>query len=281
MKLVRYGQPGAERPGLIDAQGILRDLSAHARDIDGASLNDGLIARLHQIDPESLPVVEGAPRLGPCVAGSSKIVCIGLNYVDHAREGGREIPKEPLLFLKAPSSITGPNDPILIPRGSERTDWEIELAIIIGKDAHYVDEAHALDHVAGYALANDISERDHQLRRGGEWTKGKSHDTFCPLGPWLATTDELGEAGDIALTLEVNGVERQNGHTSNLIFGVAHAVAYISLFMTLKAGDIILTGTPAGVGQSIKPDPVFLGPGDVMTMAGSGLGRQSHEFQTA
>lgn len=281
MKLVRYGRPGAERPGLIDAQGILRDLSAHTPDIDGPSLNGGLIVRLRGIDPQSLPQVEGDPRLGPCVAGSSKIVCIGLNYVDHAREGGRDIPKEPLLFLKAPSSITGPNDPILIPRDSERTDWEIELAIIIGKDARYVEEAQALDHVAGYALANDVSERDHQLRRGGEWTKGKSHDTFCPLGPWLVTTEELGEAGDIALNLSVNGIERQDGHTSNLIFGVAHAVAYISRFMTLKAGDIILTGTPAGVGQSIKPDPVFLRQGDMMTMTATGLGSQTHKFETA
>lgn len=281
MKLVRYGQPGAERPGLIDAQGILRDLSAHTSDIDGPNLNDGLVERLLQLDPFALPAVEGTPRLGPCVAGSSKVVCIGLNYVDHAREGGRDIPLEPLLFLKAPSSITGPDDPILIPRGSVRTDWEIELAIIIGTDARYVAQADALGHVAGYALANDVSERDHQLRRGGEWTKGKSHDTFCPLGPWLVTTDELGEAGDLSLTLSVNGVERQNGHTSNLIFGVAHSVSYISQFMTLKAGDVILTGTPAGVGQSVKPDPVFLRPDDILTMTGSGLGTQSHSLVAA
>ncbi|MBJ6134381.1 fumarylacetoacetate hydrolase family protein [Ochrobactrum sp. Q0168] len=281
MKLVRYGQPGAERPGLIDAQGILRDLSAYTTDIDGAALNTGLIQRLHGVDPAELPIVEGEPRLGPCVAGTSKIVCIGLNYVDHAKEGGREIPTEPLLFLKAPSSITGPNDPIVIPRGSERTDWEIELAVIIGKDARYVSEAAALGFVAGYALANDVSERDHQLRRGGEWTKGKSHDSFCPLGPWLATTDELGDATDISLTLAVNGVERQNGHTSNLIFGIAHAVSYISQFMTLKAGDVILTGTPAGVGQSIKPNPAFLRPGDIMTMSADGLGTQTHEFISA
>lgn len=281
MKLVRYGQPGAERPGLIDAQGILRDLSAHTSDIDGPNLNDGLVERLLQFDPFALPAVEGTPRLGPCVAGSSKVVCIGLNYVDHAREGGRDIPLEPLLFLKAPSSITGPDDPILIPRGSVRTDWEIELAIIIGTDARYVAQADALGHVAGYALANDVSERDHQLRRGGEWTKGKSHDTFCPLGPWLVTTDELGEAGDLSLTLSVNGVERQNGHTSNLIFGVAHSVSYISQFMTLKAGDVILTGTPAGVGQSVKPDPVFLRPDDILTMTGSGLGTQSHSLVAA
>ncbi|MGI6851018.1 fumarylacetoacetate hydrolase family protein [Mesorhizobium sp. 1B3] len=281
MKLVRYGRPGAERPGLIDAQGVLRDLSAHTPDIDGPSLDSGLIERLLPLDLRTLPVVEGAPRLGPCVAGPSKIVCIGLNYVDHAREGGRELPREPLLFLKAPSSITGPDDPILIPRGSERTDWEIELAVIIGKEARYVAEADALNHVAGYALANDVSERDHQLRRGGEWTKGKSHDTFCPLGPWLVTTDELGEAGDLSLTLAVNDVERQNGHTSNLVFGVAHSVSYISQFMTLEPGDVILTGTPAGVGQSIKPDPVFLRPGDRMTMTGSRLGVQSHTFVAA
>jgi ureidoglycolate lyase len=276
MKLVRYGQPGEERPGLIDAQGVLRDLSAHAHDIDGRSLAEGLVDRLRAVDPASLAPVEGAPRLGPCIAGSSKIVCIGLNYAGHAREGGREIPREPLLFLKATTSITGPNDPVVIPRGSERTDWEVELAVIIGRQARYLDEASALDHVAGYALANDVSERDHQLRRGGEWTKGKSHDSFCPIGPWLATTDELGEAGDIALSLTVNGIERQNGHTSDLIFGIPHAVAYISQFMTLNAGDIILTGTPAGVGQSIKPDPVFLRQGDVMTMTASGLGSQSH-----
>jgi ureidoglycolate lyase len=281
MKLVRYGRAGAERPGLIDAQGTLRDLSSHTTDIDGPALNGGLIERLRQLDPGSLPTVDGIPRLGPCVAGTSKIVCIGLNYVDHAREGGREIPKEPLLFLKAPSSITGPDDPILTPRGSQRTDWEIELAIIIGKDARCVSEPEAMACVAGYALANDVSERDHQLRRGGEWTKGKSHDTFCPLGPWLVTTDELGQAHNIALTLAVNGIERQNGHTSNLIFGVAHSVSYISQFMTLKAGDVVLTGTPAGVGQSIKPEPVFLRQGDVMTMTGSGLGTQTHKLEAA
>jgi ureidoglycolate lyase len=211
----------------------------------------------------------------------SKIVCIGLNYVDHAREGGRDIPKEPLLFLKAPSSITGPDDAIAIPRGSERTDWEIELAIVVGKDARYVDEDDALTHIAGYALANDVSERDHQLRRGGEWAKGKSHDGFCPLGPWLVTTDELADASDISLQLAVNGVARQDGHTSNLIFGVAHSLAYISRFMTLRAGDVILTGTPAGVGQSIKPEPVFLRAGDEMAMTGTGLGSQSHRFTAA
>lgn len=281
MKLVRFGQPGAERPGLIDRQGTLRDLSSHIADIDGPSLNAGLIERLLELNPSDFPIVKGEPRLGPCVAGTSKIVCIGLNYVDHAKEGGREIPKEPLLFLKAPSSITGPDDPIVIPRGAERTDWEIELAVIIGKDARYVPEDEALDHVAGYTLANDVSERDHQLRRGGEWTKGKSHDSFCPLGPWLVTTDELGDAANIALNLTVNGIERQNGHTSNLIFSVAHAVSYISQFMTLKAGDVVLTGTPAGVGQSIKPEPVFLRSGDVLIMSADGLGMQTHTFKSA
>jgi ureidoglycolate lyase len=281
MKLVRYGPSGKERAGLIDAGNVLRDLSAYAADIDGEALNGGLIECLRGIDPQVLPRIDHNPRLGPCVAMPSKIVCIGLNYVDHAREGGRDIPKEPLLFLKAPSSITGPDDAIAIPRGSERTDWEIELAIVVGKDARYVDEDDALTHIAGYALANDVSERDHQLRRGGEWAKGKSHDGFCPLGPWLVTTDELADASDISLQLAVNGVARQDGHTSNLIFGVAHSLAYISRFMTLRAGDVILTGTPAGVGQSIKPEPVFLRAGDEMAMTGTGLGSQSHRFTAA
>lgn len=276
MKLVRFGPAGAERAGLIDDNNILRDLSAIAKDIDGKALSNGLLQRLNGLDTASLPQVDEPVRLGPCVAPPSKIVCIGLNYVDHAREGGRPIPAEPLLFLKAPSSVTGPDDPIIIPEGATKTDWEVELAIIIGSKTRNIDEVSALDAVAGYALAGDISERDHQLRRGGEWTKGKSHDTFCPIGPWLVTKDELGPAENVALQTHVNGIVRQDGDTANLIFSIAHAVSYISRFMTLEAGDVILTGTPAGVGQSIKPDPVFLGPGDELMFKSPDLGQQTH-----
>lgn len=278
MKFVRYGLAGNERPGVIDAAGNIRDLSAYTDDINGAALAAGLIDKVASLNLEMLPFAPEKQRLGSPIAEPSKIVCIGLNYVDHALEGGRAIPDEPVLFMKSTTSITGPNDTILIPQNSIRTDWEIELGVVIAKDTHYVSEDDALSCVAGYVLANDISERDHQLRRGGEWTKGKSHDTFCPLGPWLVSQDELGDASDIGLQLSVNNIQRQNGHTRDLIFSVAYSVAYISQFMTLRAGDIILTGTPAGVGQSIKPDPVFLHANDTMTMSATGLGQQTHVF---
>jgi len=272
MKLLRYGAAGAEKPGIVDADGNIRDLSADVADIDGGLLED--LSRLRGIDPASLPKVDGNPRIGPCVAGVGKFMCIGLNYSDHAAEAGLAIPSEPILFMKATSAIVGPNDDVLIPRGSEKSDWEVELGVVIGRTARYITEAEALDHVAGYCVVNDVSERAYQIERGGQWTKGKSADTFGPIGPWLVTSDEVADPQALDLWLDVNGKRMQTGNTAKMIFTVAHIVAYLSHFMSLRPGDVITTGTPPGVGMGLKPEPVYLKPGDVMELGVEGLGRQ-------
>ncbi len=273
MKFLRYGPAGAERPGAVDARGTIRDLGGLVPDISGPVLADGTLATLSGIDLASLPAVPPDVRIGPCVAGVGKFICVGLNYADHARETGKEPPAEPILFMKATSAICGPNDDIEIPIGSEKTDWEVELGVVIGKRAKYVAEVDALAHVAGYCLVNDISERAFQSERGGQWTKGKSHDTFGPIGPWLVTADEVADPQNLDLWLEVDGLRRQTGNTRTMIFGVAFLVSYISQFMTLEPGDIISTGTPPGVGLGFKP-PVFLKPGQTMTLGIDGLGLQ-------
>lgn len=273
MKLLRYGPAGAERPGLLDPDGNIRDLSALVRDIDGAALSPEGLARIAAADVALLPLVTGTPRLGPPIARPGKFLCIGLNYADHARETGKEPPAEAVLFGKATTALCGPYDDVEIPRGSDRTDWEVELGVVIGTRAKYVSEAGALDHVAGYALVNDVSERRFQSERGGQWIKGKSHDTFGPVGPWLVTTDEIADVQDIGLWLDVDGERRQTGNTRTMIFGVAHLVHYISQFMTLEPGDIIATGTPPGVGLGMKP-PTFLRAGQVVTLGAAGLGEQ-------
>ena len=278
MKLIRYGQPGAERPGLIDAHGTLRDLSMLLPDLGPAQLSPRTLAALGAIDASRLPAVEGAPRLGCPVAGVGKIVCVGLNYADHAREAGLQPPAEPVLFMKAVTALSGPNDDVRIPPGAAKTDWEVELGIVIGTRAQQVAEADALQHVAGYVLANDVSERAWQMERGGQWDKGKSYDTFAPIGPWLATADEVPDPHAIDLWLEVNGERVQNGCTRNFIFDVPTVVSYISQFMTLEPGDIVLTGTPAGVGLGQKPAPWFLKPGDVVRLGGTGLGEQVQKY---
>jgi 2-keto-4-pentenoate hydratase/2-oxohepta-3-ene-1,7-dioic acid hydratase in catechol pathway len=273
MKLVRYGDAGRERPGLLDADGVVRDLSAHVSDIGGDVLLPEGMARLAALDPKSLPVVAGSPRLGPCVAGVGKLVCIGLNYSDHAAETGAAVPPEPIVFMKATSSITGPYDRIEIPRGSEKTDWEVELGVVIGKEAKYVAIEDAFDHVAGYCVVNDVSERAFQIERHGQWTKGKSADTFAPIGPWLVGREEIADPQDLKLWLEVDGVMRQNGSTRTMIYGVAFLISYLSRFMSLRPGDIVSTGTPPGVGMGMKP-PVFLKPGNVVRLGVEGLGEQ-------
>ena len=273
MKLLRYGAPGEERPGLLDEGGVLRDLSGQVDDIAGDTLSPAGLARLAALDPAGLPVVEGNPRIGPAVARPGKFLCVGLNYADHARETGKEPPAEPVLFSKAVTALCGPNDDVEIPRGSDRTDWEVELGVIIGTRAKYIDEAQALDHVAGYALVNDVSERRFQSERGGQWVKGKSHDTFGPVGPWLVTRDEIADVQALDLWLDVDGQRRQTGNTATMIFGVAHLVSYISQFMTLEPGDIIATGTPPGVGLGMTP-PTFLSAGQVVTLGITGLGEQ-------
>ena len=275
MKLLRYGPPGAERPGLLDGQGVLRDLSMLLPDIGPAQLNPRTLSALAALDAARLPAVEGAPRLGCPVGGVGKIVCVGLNYADHAREAGLQPPAEPVLFMKAVTALSGPNDPVRIPPGATKTDWEVELGIVIGTRARQVTEAQALDCVAGYVLANDVSERAWQMERGGQWDKGKSFDTFAPVGPWLVTADEVPDPHAIALWLEVNGRRMQDGSTRDFIFGVPTVVSYISQCMTLEPGDLILTGTPAGVGLGQKPSPQFLKPGDVMRLGGAGLGEQT------
>jgi 2-keto-4-pentenoate hydratase/2-oxohepta-3-ene-1,7-dioic acid hydratase in catechol pathway len=280
MKLLRYGPPGSERPALLDAEGELRDLSAIVPDINGETLSPAGLARLAALDVSSLPRVEGLPRLGSAIARPGKFLCVGLNYADHARETGKEPPAEPVLFCKAANAICGPNDDVEIPRGSDRTDWEVELGIVIGTRAKYVSEAAALDHVAGYALINDVSERRFQSERGGQWVKGKSHDTFGPVGPWMVTKDEIADVQNIDLWLDVDGVRRQTGNTRTMIFGVAHLVHYISQFMTLEPGDIIATGTPPGVGLGMKP-PTFLREGQIVTLGASGLGEQRQRMVQA
>ena len=277
MKLLRYGPLGSEKPGLLDAEGQIRDLSGHIADITPAQLSPKALADLAAIDPGNLPVVEGSPRHGVPVSGSGKFIAIGLNYADHAAESNMPIPKEPIVFTKAITSLHGPNDTVVIPKGSKKSDWEVELGIVIGTRAQYVDEANALAHVAGYCVVNDVSEREWQIERGGTWDKGKGCDTFGPTGPWLVTTDEVGDPQTLDLWLDLNGKRVQTGNTRTMIFGAATLVSYVSHFMTLMPGDIITTGTPPGVGMGMKPEPVFLKPGDVMTLGIAKLGEQRQE----
>lgn len=271
MKLLRYGPRGAEKPGILDAQGNIRDLSGIVGDIAGDTLAN--LDRLAGIDVDNLPVVTGDPRLGACVGGTGKFMCIGLNYSDHAAETGMDVPPEPVLFMKATSAICGPNDPILIPRGSDKTDWEVELGVVIGKSAKYVSESEALDHVAGYCVINDVSERAFQTERAGQWTKGKSCDNFGQTGPYLVTKDEIADPQNLGMWLTVNGEKVQDGSTQTMVYGVAHVVSYLSGFMTLHPGDIISTGTPPGVGMGFNP-PRYLKPGDVVELGIQGLGQQ-------
>ncbi|TIL75119.1 MAG: fumarylacetoacetate hydrolase family protein [Mesorhizobium sp.] len=278
MKLLRYGEAGSERPGLLDADGTIRDLSAHVTDIAGKALDPASLEILSKLDPKSLPAVSGNPRIGACVAGTGKFICIGLNYSDHAAETGATVPPEPIIFMKASSAIVGPDDDVLIPRGSVKTDWEVELGVVIGKTAKYVTEAEALNYVAGYCVAHDVSERAFQAERQGQWTKGKSCDTFGPIGPWLVTKDEIQDPQNIPMWLKVNGKTMQNGSTKTMVYGVAYLVSYLSQFMSLHPGDIISTGTPPGVGLGMKP-PVFLKPGDVVELGIEGLGMQKQTFK--
>ncbi|WP_145156344.1 ureidoglycolate lyase [Pseudomonas oryzihabitans] len=274
MKLLRYGPQGQEKPGLLDAQGRLRDLSGQVADLAGEALCAESLARLRQLDPNSLPLVDGTPRLGPCVGRVGKFICIGLNYADHAAESGLDVPKEPVVFNKWTSAICGPNDAVQIPRDSTKTDWEVELGVVIGKAGRYIDEANALDHVAGYCVVNDVSEREWQLERGGTWDKGKGFDTFGPLGPWLVTADEVADPQNLDLWLEVDGHRYQNGNTRTMIFTVAQIIAYLSRCMSLQPGDVISTGTPPGVGMGVKPQSVYLKPGQEMRLGIQGLGEQ-------
>lgn len=278
MKLVRYGDAGAEKPGLIDSSGALRDLSGKIDDIAPDCLSPEGLKRLAALAADGLPAVEGDPRLGVPWAPVGKIMCIGLNYVDHAKETGSPIPDEPILFLKANSSLNGPDDTVTMPRDSKKSDWEVELGAVIGTPANNVSEADALSHVAGYCIVNDVSEREWQMEHGPTWTKGKSCDTFCPIGPWLVTADDVADPQKLDMWLDVNGTRRQTGNTSTMIFGVAQLVAYLSRIMTLHPGDVISTGTPPGVGAGFKP-PVFLRDGDVMTLGIEGLGRQSQKVE--
>jgi len=274
MKLLRFGPKGAEKPGLLDADGVIRDLSGVLPDLTSAQLAAGVLARLSDIDPSRLPAVTGPVRYAPVVADIGKLICVGLNYSDHAAESGMAVPAEPVLFTKATSAIIGCNDAVVLPRGSVKSDWEVELGVVIGKRARYVDEADALDYVAGYCVVNDLSEREYQLERGGQWDKGKGCDTFGPVGPWLVTTDEIRDPQNLDMWLEVNGQRYQTGNTRTMVFTVAHLVSYISRFMTLQPGDVISTGTPPGVGLGQKPDPVYLRPGDRMRLGIAGLGEQ-------
>jgi len=276
MKLVRFGKAGAEKPGIVDADGIVRDLSAHVADFAGAALNPRNLAKLKKIDPKSLPAVRKGTRLGSCVARPGNFIAVGLNFADHAAETGAAIPAEPILFNKAPNCVQGPDDTIVIPKGSKKTDWEVELAVVIGRTALHVEEKDALGYIAGYCICNDISEREFQAERGGQWMKGKSAPTFGPIGPWLVTPDEIKDPQDLAMWLELNGKKVQNGSSKTMIFGVAHLIAYISRFMQLDPGDVITTGTPPGVGLGMKP-PKFLKAGDTMRVGIAGLGEQSQK----
>ena len=276
MKLVRYGNPGEERPGLLDSHGALRDLYAFVPDIAGPVLLPASQEKLRALDPATLPLVPGSPRLGPCVGAVGKFICIGLNYSDHAAESNMAVPAEPVVFMKATSAICGPHDQVIIPRGALKMDWEVELGVVIGKEAKYVEEADALNHVAGYCVVNDLSERAFQLEGTGQWVKGKSADTFGPIGPWLVTADEIPDPQNLHLWLEVDGHRYQSGSTSTMVFGVAHLVSYLSRYMSLQPGDIISTGTPPGVGLGQKP-PVYLHPGNIITLGVQGLGEQRQE----
>ena len=278
MKLVRYGSRGEERPGVVDRAGRIRDLSGYVKDIGGAALDPDELAKLAALDPDSLPLVDGNPRIGPCVTGVGKFICIGLNYSDHAAETGATVPPEPIIFMKATSAITGPNDDLLLPRGSEKTDWEVELGIVIGRKAKYVSEAEALDYVAGYCTVHDVSERAFQIERHGQWTKGKSCDSFGPIGPWLVTKDAVQNPQNLPMWLKVNGETMQNGSTRTMVYGPAYLVSYLSQFMSLQPGDIISTGTPPGVGMGMKP-PRFLKAGDVVELGVEGLGNQRQQVK--
>lgn len=270
MKLCRFGPRGSEKPGIVDADGRIRDLSAIVDDITPATIATALAA-----DASGLPVVEGTPRYGVPVKGIGKIVAIGLNYEDHAIESNLPIPTEPVMFMKALSALTGPNDEVMLPKDSTHGDWEVELGVIIGRTCRYVEETDALDHVAGYVLANDVSERFNQKQRGSQWSKGKGHDTFCPVGPWLVTPDEVGDPQDLAMSLDINGARMQTGNTRTMIFTVRQIIAYLSRYVTLFPGDLIITGTPPGVGEGKKPEAIFLKPGDTMTLSIDGLGTQT------
>ena len=274
MKLMRVGPAGQEKPAILDSNGVIRDLSAHVDDLAGNTLSDSALEVLRGIDLASLPALDENERIGPCVGNVGKFVCIGLNYSDHAAETGMDVPSEPILFFKAITAICGPNDQVLIPRGSEKTDWEVELGVVIGKTARYVTEADAMDHVAGYCVVNDLSERAFQIERGGQWVKGKSADTFGPIGPWLVTRDEVPDPQNLTMWLEVDGHRYQDGSTKTMVFGVAHLVHYISQFMTLEVGDIISTGTPPGVGMGQNPQ-IYLKKGQEMTLGIEGLGQQT------
>jgi ureidoglycolate lyase len=281
MKLLRYGPAGAEKPGLLDPDGHIRDLSAVVRDIDGFALSPASLKMLAGYDWRTLPKVEGTPRIGPCVARPVNFVCIGLNFADHAAETGAASPKEPIVFLKSLGAYSGPNDPVVIPRGSKKTDWEVELGVVIGTTAKYVPENTAMDHVAGYCVCNDVSEREFQAERGGTWDKGKGCDTFGPTGPWMVTKDEVADPQNLAMWLDVDGKRMQNGSTKTMIFSVKQLVSYVSHFITLHAGDIISTGTPPGVGLGMKPEPVFLKPGQTMRLGVHGLGEQTQHVVAA
>lgn len=280
MKLLRYGPVGLEKPGILHSDGTIRDLSGEIGDIAGDILSDAGLAALAALDIDALPVVTGDPRLGACVGGVGKFVCVGLNYSDHAAEAGMDVPKEPILFFKATSAMCGPDDDVIIPRGSVKSDWEVELGVVIGTHASYVDEGDALAHVAGYCVINDMSERAFQIERSGQWVKGKSADTFGPTGPWLVTRDEVGDPQNLDMWLEVDGHRYQSGSTRTMVFGVAHLVSYISQFMSLQPGDIISTGTPPGVGMGQKP-PVYLKPGQTMHLGIQGLGTQTQTTRAA
>lgn len=276
MKLLRWGPAGAERPGMLDSAGVARDLTGLVPDIGGAILSDAGLAMLRGLDAGALPPVPAGARLGPCVTGTGKFICIGLNYSDHAAETGATVPPEPIIFMKATSAICGPDDPIIVPRGSEKTDWEVELGVVIGTAGKYIAEADALAHVAGYCVINDVSERAYQTERAGQWTKGKSCDNFGQTGPWLVTRDEVADPQNLGMWLTVNGQSRQNGSTRTMVYGVAHLVSYLSQFFTLHPGDIISTGTPPGVALGMKP-PVYLKPGDVVELGIEGLGQQRQD----
>ena len=277
MKLLRYGPKGQEKPGMLDAADTIRDLSGVVKDIDGTTIGAESLAKLAGLDPSTLPAVSGNPRLGPCVGHVGKFICIGLNYADHAAESGMQVPPEPVIFMKCTSAICGPNDDVEIPRTSEKTDWEVELGVVIGKQTKYVAEKDAMDHVAGYCVINDVSERAFQAERAGQWTKGKSHDTFGPIGPWLVTKDEVPDPQNLAMWLEVDGHRYQDGSTKTMVFKVPHLVSYLSQFMSLQPGDIISTGTPPGVGMGVKPNPVYLKPGQTMKLGIEGLGEQTQK----
>ena len=276
MKLLRYGPAGHEKPAIMDSDGKIRDLSSHVSDIDGTSLGDAELKKIAALDLAGLPEVSASERLGPCVGSVGKLVCIGLNYSDHAEESGLDVPPEPVVFFKATSSICGANDSIEVPRESTALDWEVELAIVIGKDGKYIEEADAPNHIAGYCVVNDVSERDFQINRSGQWVKGKSADTFGPVGPWMVTKDEIPDPQKLSMYLEVNGESRQKGNTSTMVYQVNFLVAYVSKFMSLQAGDIISTGTPPGVGMGMKP-PQYLKAGDIVTLGIEGLGDQRQE----